>query len=70
MAIANPITERNLFWNRSGLEEKFPTRVPRNELPADLSTLAFQAREMMLELGIRPEDNEFSRAIIAERERE
>jgi hypothetical protein len=59
---------RPLFADKEHLKRLLETQDALMGFVPDPTATAQRAREMMLEDGIRPEDNEFSRGIIAMRE--
>jgi hypothetical protein len=70
MAIALTPDVRSLFADKKSIQELVAQQNIAMGFVKDPTATPQKAREMMLALGIRPEDNEFSRAIIAARDEE
>jgi hypothetical protein len=61
---------RSLFLDKREIQKIVAEQNERMGFTPDPTATAEKAQEMMLALGIRPEDNLFSRGIIAAREEE
>jgi hypothetical protein len=70
MAIAPTPDVRSLFADKKTIQRLVAEQNNEIGFVKDPTATAQKAREMMLALGVRPEDNEFSRAIIAARDEE
>lgn len=57
-----------LFADKREIQRLVAEQSSRMQIPDDPTATPQQARKMMLALGIRPQDNEFSRGIIEARE--
>jgi hypothetical protein len=65
MAAVSQPDASNLFADKKAIQEVIAEQNALMGFVKDPTATPQKAREMMLALGIRPEDNEFSRAIIA-----
>jgi NAD(P)H-nitrite reductase large subunit len=70
MAVARKKGVEALFADKKAIQEIVAQQNAKIGFVKDPDATPQKAREMMLAGGIRPEDNEFSRAIIAAREEE
>lgn len=68
MAVAKKTLREDLFLDKAEIRRYLDEQGIETRLWDDPTATAEKAREMMLANGIRPEDNEFSRGIIAMRE--
>ena len=68
MAVAPEQDLRTLFADKKAIQETVAEQNREMGFVRDPTATPAKAREMMRALGIRPEDNEFSRDIIAIRE--
>jgi len=68
MAVARKSSVDELFADKVEIQRLVAEQSQIMGIPDDLAATPQKARAMMLALGIRPEDNEFSRGIIAARE--
>ena len=68
MAVVRKPTADELFANKKDIQRLVAEQSAIMGIPDDPAATPQKARAMMLALGIRPEDNEFSRGIIAARE--
>jgi hypothetical protein len=69
--IANPKSEpRGLFADKATIQKLVEEQNTLMGFVKDPTATPQKAREMMRALGIRPEDNEFSRRIISARDEE
>ncbi len=68
MAVARKSTTAELFANKKEIQCLVAEQSKLMGIPDDPTATPQKARAMMLALGIRAEDNEFSRGIIAARE--
>ena len=68
MAIAKSTPLIALFLDRKVIQDYLDRQDIENPRPGGSPPTAQEVREMMLECGIRPEDNECSRGIIEMRE--
>lgn len=68
MAVAQKSITEELFVNKAEIQRLVAGQCEIMGIPDDPTATPQKARAMMLALGIRAEDNEFSRAIIAARE--
>ena len=68
MAIAKKTAIEELFLDKAKIRRYLNENGISTHLWDDPAATAQKARELMLASGIRPEDNEFSRAIIEARE--
>jgi hypothetical protein len=68
MAIAPTRDVRSLFADKKSIQELVAEQNIEMGVVRDPTATPQKARQMMLDLGIRPEDNEFSRGIIAARD--
>ena len=68
MATARQPKREELIVDKSKIQRLVAEQTKIMGLPDDPTATAQKARAMMLALGIRPEDNEFSQGIIAARE--
>jgi hypothetical protein len=70
MAVAPIQNLRSLFADKQAIQELIAEQNIQMGFTRDPAATPEKARTMMLALGIRPEDNEFSRGIIAARDEE
>lgn len=70
MAIASIPDVRSLFADKQAIRKLVAEQNIEMGFVKDPAATPQRTREMMFALGIRPEDNEFSRAIIAARDEE
>lgn len=68
MAVVRRPNVDELFADKSEIQRLVAEQYADMAIPDDPSATPQQARAMMLALGIRPEDNEFSQGIIQARE--
>jgi DNA gyrase inhibitor GyrI len=68
MAVARKSTTEELFVNKAEIQRLVVEQSEIMGIPDDPTATPQKARAMMVALGIRAEDNEFSRGIIAARE--
>jgi hypothetical protein len=68
MAIAPKRPRQGLLADKKALQELVAQQNAQMGFAKDPTATPQKAREMMRALGIRPEDNEFSRAIISARD--
>lgn len=68
MAITRKSSVDELFADKAEIQRLIAEQSEIMGIPDDLTATPQKARAMMLALGIRPEDNEFSRSIIVARE--
>ena len=68
MAVARKSVLSELIVDKSKIQRLVAEQTKIMGIPDDPTATAQKARAMMLALGIRPEDNEFSQGIIAARE--
>ena len=68
MAAARKPTLDELFADKREIQRLVAEQSGVMGIPDDPAATPQKARAMMLALGIRPEDNEFSRGVIAARE--
>ncbi len=68
MAVARKSSVDELFADKAKIQRLVAEQSEIMGLSDDPAATPQKARAMMLALGIRPEDNEFSRGIIAARE--
>lgn len=64
MAVVRKATVQRLFADKREIKRLVAEQSVLMQISDDPTATLQKAREMMLALGIRPEDNEFSRAII------
>ena len=65
MATRSPTNPKSKFIDKRWLRERLAEMDAHSGFVVDPSVTVQQVREMMLADGIRPEDNEFSREILA-----
>jgi len=68
MAVARKSLTEELLADKKEIQRLVAEQSEVMGIPDDPTATPQRARAMMLALGIRPEDNEFSRGIIAARE--
>lgn len=68
MAVASERSAVKLFADKREIQRLVAEQSALMQIPDDPTATPQRARELMLALGICPEDNEFSRGIIAARE--
>ncbi len=68
MAVVRRPKVDELFADKSEIQRLVAEQYAAMAIPDDPSATPQKARAMMLALGIRPEDNEFSQGIIQARE--
>lgn len=68
MAVARKSSVDELFADKKEIQRLIAEQSQIMGISDDPMATPQQARAMMMALGIRPEDNEFSRGIIAARE--
>lgn len=62
------LTVKKLFADKQEIQRLVADQSALMQIPDDPTATPQKARAMMLALGIRPKDNEFSRGIVAARE--
>ncbi len=68
MAVVRRLKVDELFADKSEIQRLVAEQYAAMAIPDDLDASPQKARAMMLALGIRPQDNEFSQGIIQARE--
>lgn len=68
MAVTQKTTAEELFVNKAEIQRLVAGQTEIMGSPDDPTATAQKARAMMLALGIRPQENKFSRGIIVVRE--
>ena len=67
MAVARKPVANELFADKTEIQRLVAEQSKVMGIPDDPTATPQKARAMMLALGIRPEDNEFSRGLLAAR---
>lgn len=68
MAVVLESSVKELFADKQEIQRLVAEQSALMQIPDDPQATPQKAREMMLALGIRPQDNEFSYGIITARE--